>query len=55
MPEEVSAAAAASQPDIGDAILVRILGRDLQTATLRGVVYLAVVCAVAATIAALAR
>ncbi len=37
-----------------DDLLSRILGRDLQTATLRMVLYVAVISAVVATIAALA-
>ncbi len=36
-----------------DDLLSRILGHDLQTATLRMVLYVAVISAVAATIAAL--
>lgn len=40
-------------PDASDDLLARIFGRDLQTATLRSVLYLAAASAVAATIAAL--
>jgi len=39
--------------DSSDATLERLLGRDLQTATIRGVLYLAVVAVVVATIARL--
>jgi len=46
---------AANLPDMADDILARFLGHDLQTATLRCMVYLAIACAVFATIAALVR
>jgi hypothetical protein len=39
-------------PDPSDDLLARLLGGDLQTATLRGALYLLIVAAVFATIAA---
>ena len=47
--------APAALPERSDHILALALGRDLQGATLRLVLYLAIVGAVLATIAALAR
>ncbi|HZT50430.1 MAG TPA: hypothetical protein VFA22_00765 [Stellaceae bacterium] len=44
---------AGTLPDESDNMLVRLLGRDLQTATLRGVLFLLILCVVFATIAAL--
>jgi hypothetical protein len=47
--------AAFGSPEPSDALLARLLGRDLQTATLRSALYLVIAAAVFATIGVLIR
>jgi len=47
--------AAGPTPDHSDDLLARLLGRDLQTATLRSALYLLIAAAVFATLGALIR
>ena len=51
--DAASGAVAETLPDRSDALLVRLLGRDLQTATLRSALLLLAAAVVFATIAAL--
>jgi len=46
-------ASATVMEDSSDAVLSRLLGASLQAATLRSVIYLAVLCAIVATIASI--
>jgi hypothetical protein len=54
-PSESPSPAAAALPERSDRILVTALGRDLQGATLRLMIYLVALGAVLATVAMLAR
>ena len=54
-PSDSPAPATAALPERSDHLLALALGRDLQGATLRLVLYLVILSAVLATIAALAR
>jgi hypothetical protein len=47
------AASATPREDSADATLARFLGGSLQAATVRMVIYLAILCAIAATVATL--
>ncbi|HWG79793.1 MAG TPA: hypothetical protein VN681_08470 [Stellaceae bacterium] len=46
-------ASATVMEDSSDAVLSRLFGASLQTATLRSVIYLALLCAIVATIASI--